>query len=987
MQGSALAKMPDFPSFFEALWGHKPFPWQRMLADLVSSRAWPQVLDLPTASGKTACIDIAIYALASQAEQPLGRRTAPRRIWFVVDRRIVVDEAFERAARIAEKLEEAKSGPLRAVADRLRSSNGTKRPLAVARLRGGTLRDDGWARIPSQATVITSTVDQVGSRLLFRGYGHSLLTAPVFAGLVANDSLVILDEAHCAVPFMQTLEAIRRYRSERWAAEPIPSPFGFVVMSATPPRGIPQESVFPGRQRQHALDHPELARRLATAKLAELVLLSRRGNSAPDPLISEATARAAKFVRDGKRRVAVMVNRVRTAVDLAGELGNVLSHQAHVVLLTGRIRPLERDRLVEYWTRFLRARDPEDPELPVVVVATQCLEVGADFSFEALITECASLDALRQRFGRLARLGSHEPAPAAILIREAEAKGKRPDPIYGEALAKTWEWLVEQADKDAQGHLVVDMGVEALESRLREVEDVSPYFAPNPQAPMLLPAHLDLLCQTSEPAHPEPDVSLYLHGQPSAPEVSVVWRADLPPAETPNWEQSWEEIVALCPPTSSEMLQVPLWLLRSWLAQKAAEGLAAGDFGDVEGSTGEAEQLGESIRPCVVWRGRDRSKVARWAREIKPGDVVVLPAAYGIEGLGQAVGEKALGPERLDLWEVARMAAGYAPGVRLHPAILNPWLTCPPLADLVALAKSPAPDPEKLDEAIQAVLDYRQQGEDSPPPPPLWWLELLAKARGGRVVGHPDVGLILFARTPKRPEAEPDLFADDDDLTSAADREVTLAEHADLVARAALLIAERCLPPHLHRVLEIAARWHDAGKLDPRFQVLLRQGDEIAAAAAPEPIAKSASVPSSPLRRRAIREAVGLPENFRHEMLSLELAKAFAKLPEDPLQAELVLHLISSHHGYARPFAPVAPDASPPPVRGVFQGMDVELESQARLQLVPAYRVDSGVPERFWRLTRRYGWWGLAYLEALLRLADWYASNFAVTAGDGGASS
>jgi hypothetical protein len=48
---------------------------------------------LPTASGKTACIDAAILALATTARQAPEKRM-PRRIWFVVDRRIVVDEAF-----------------------------------------------------------------------------------------------------------------------------------------------------------------------------------------------------------------------------------------------------------------------------------------------------------------------------------------------------------------------------------------------------------------------------------------------------------------------------------------------------------------------------------------------------------------------------------------------------------------------------------------------------------------------------------------------------------------------------------------------------------------------------------------------------------------------------------------------------------------------------------------------------------------------------
>src|SRR5581483_512991 len=152
----------------------------------------------------------------------------------------------------------------------------------------------------------------------------------------ANDSLIFLDEAHCAVPFMQTLRAIARYRGPAWAEAPVPAPFAFVVMSATPPAEIPAEDVFPGAARADALAHPELDRRLRASKPAELVKVGgrrpgKRGGSAPgeerrdgdaedDALGVDASERAAGFLRGGRRRVAVMVNRVRTAAAVVGRL-------------------------------------------------------------------------------------------------------------------------------------------------------------------------------------------------------------------------------------------------------------------------------------------------------------------------------------------------------------------------------------------------------------------------------------------------------------------------------------------------------------------------------------------------------------------------------------------------------------------------------------------------------------------------------------------
>src|SRR5438445_4994712 len=117
------------------------------------------------------------------------------------------------------------------------------------------------------------------------------------------------------------------------------------------------------------------------------------------------------------------------------------------------MRPIDRDRQAE------RLRSVVGPDRPKVtaetsfVVATQCLEVGADYDFDALVTECASLDALRQRFGRLNRGGRDINAQAVILIDNEQVKDeadleheKSLDPIYGNALSRTWNWLNEHAE-------------------------------------------------------------------------------------------------------------------------------------------------------------------------------------------------------------------------------------------------------------------------------------------------------------------------------------------------------------------------------------------------------------------------------------------------------------------------------------------------------------------------------------------------------------
>ena len=470
----------------------------------------------------------------------------------------------------------------------------------------------------------------------------------------------------------------------------------------------------------------------------------------------------------------------------------------------------------------------------------------------------------------------------------------------------------------------------------------------------------------------EPDISLFLHGKErGVPEVRIVWRADLPADK----QSEWGEIIALCPPVSGEMLSVPIYRLRAWLAEETSEDDETSDMeGAVMASDGADEAQGvnnrnKTIRPALVWRGRDNSRVADLASAIKPNDVIIVPAAYGMPEAGQAAPTETLGKDGLDVYEPAQGTSGRPPTMRLNRAVLAPWLGCESVEELVSVAEDPAKERAAIQSAISALV------ADHTVTLPQWLRDLVDKVRDGRIENHPGGGCVLFAKKDSMPgAAEPDLFADDDDLLSAIGGEVTLERHSVSVERALEKIAGRCLAGEFLDPLRHAAYWHDVGKLDDRFQLVLRQGDEIASGL-DEPLAKSAFVPASPARRKAIRTAVGLPEGFRHEMLSLQLAERYAVQPIPEQDTDIFLHLVASHHGYARPFAPVVPDPEPPAISGRHDDVGITMSAAERAESVPPHRLGSGVADRFWRLTRQYGWWGLAYLEAVLRLADWYGSE------------
>ena len=254
---------------------------------------WPGVLDLPTGAGKTAALDIAVFHLALDAAGG-GEGRAPVRIAFVVDRRLIVDDAFARARELCRalrwsllgdkdagcvlrKVPEAEAGMrsvraepvVRRTALRLCRLAGGGQPALIARsLRGGAPREDDWARTPVQPTILCSTVDQVGSRLLFRGYGVSDRMKPIHAGLLGSDCLILLDEAHLSAPFRQTLTGHRLACAGR-TPRAVPCRWRFCRRR----RRLPPSRHLPPLSADDRM-HPVLAARIRApkpARLAEIV--------------------------------------------------------------------------------------------------------------------------------------------------------------------------------------------------------------------------------------------------------------------------------------------------------------------------------------------------------------------------------------------------------------------------------------------------------------------------------------------------------------------------------------------------------------------------------------------------------------------------------------------------------------------------------------------------------------------------------------------
>jgi len=451
-----------------------------------------------------------------------------------------------------------------------------------------------------------------------------------------------------------------------------------------------------------------------------------------------------------------------------------------------------------------------------------------------------------------------------------------------------------------------------------------------------------------------------------------VWR--LGAAYGEEDEQSLIERLDACRPSSLEAVTVPLGAARRWLTGKTASAIA-----DVV--SGDAEDDGDDDRrrrrdphantPVALrWEGDDSEWVT--GDELRPGDVLVVDVTRG--GLTAGSFDPDGTTPITDLGDIAQVRGRGVAALRLEEGALEAW-SLPD--DVRAALPKLMPEDTALD-TKKRVQDWLSTLPMTLPSSFLgtareWQAVTRAWASRRMRVMTGAGGLLSVNASLPRADVDPesaDALTEDDD-SSFRQVQVTLKDHSTDVRDFAARFTKSVGFDHkIAADVTLAAWLHDVGKADPRFQRWLVGGSEVRAAVLAEPLAKSALPSGNPRQRRQAKARAGYPTGYRHELLSLDMIKGQESVLGRAHDRDLVLHLVASHHGWCRPFAPPIDHADDFPVTLQHDG-DV-LAGVTRHRLA---RLDSGVADRFWGLLDRYGWWGLAWLEAVLRLADHRASE------------
>lgn len=955
----------SFSESFVVLTGHSPMRWQHRLFNRLVAGKIPAALDLPTGLGKTSVMAIWLVARALAQESALN--AIPRRLVYVVDRRAVVDQATEEAEKLRKAidgqaehfaaLDEGRRTQARHTAAELKERLGfeSARRLPISTLRGAYVASREWLDDPAAPAIIVGTVDMIGSRLLFEGYGVSRKMRPYQAGLLGADTLVVLDEAHLVPPFEAMLRSVVEQGLEFGPCigdgRDIVPPFKLLSLSATGrSRPVADGGVAntPFRLEGEDLSDPVVKQRLAAKKSLGFVPIAAEKGALAEALVQQAwrlSGEGSSPVRCllycNSREIAETVTEKLDKLASSGRKATVA--RADTELFVGARRVKERE-LARRWLQdhgFLAGSAA--PSKPSFLIATSAGEVGVDLDADHMVCDLVPWERMVQRLGRVNRRG--ESAATIIVVHSDEPKPKKPDAPTEPEERQTTGYnslavlrMLPDVDggRDASPGAVRDLKLRAETDQAWRVK-IDQATTPEPLHPALSRALVDAWSMTSLEHHTgRPEVAPWLRGWvEEEPQTTIIWRTYLPLSIADDGRMAMpskkaiEAFFEAAPPHESEKLETETHRAVGFVQGRARTLLERGwdvpekraDVDDDALATGDDIETAEAGAPPTVPQ----------IKELRREDIVAF--AFSPDGGHTA---------RYTLGELAQERKGRAKD-EFHDELIGKMLIMDTrfggLANGLLKYESDADFPtadasdawsEEAGFRVRRATpeNYASKEED-------WRFEddLILRTDGN---GDPTEWLVVehYQNAAQSEEGR------------SVSKPQELGEHQSWAAQKAREIAAKIgLSGAPAEALALAAFLHDEGKRAQRWQRAFKARRDAERCGLTGPLAKT---------RGPIDQAI--LDGYRHELGSLpyvEQNAEFKDLPDD--WRELVLHLVAAHHGQARPVIET---------RGCEDGPPSLLEERAR-----------DVALRFARLQKRWGPWGLAWWEALLRAADQQASR------------
>ncbi|NOZ51631.1 MAG: type I-U CRISPR-associated helicase/endonuclease Cas3 [Gammaproteobacteria bacterium] len=825
-----LTLSEKFDAWFYPLFGKEPMHWQRRLFHQLVDDGVPPYLDMPTGLGKTSVM--AIWLIARVFNSAL-----PRRLVYVVDRRAVVDQATREAEKLKNSLKNQDA--LDEICQRLGLA---EKVLPVSTLRGQLADNREWLSDPTSPAIVVGTIDMIGSRLLFEGYGVSRNMRSFYAGLLGVDTLVVLDEAHLCPPFEALLSSIANDKTFHQLAgvtqNPVP---GFMLLPLSATSQNHQENAF----RLEAEDSKDkmVKNRLKAEKKLTIYKLDS------DVKLFEALVDKATALAGDNNRVLVYCDSRKEALKVQDGIEKQVK-RARINLLTGARRVRERMALSQWLEEhgFIKIDKDIKLKVPAFLVATSAGEVGIDLNADHMVCDLVSFERMVQRLGRVNRYGEGSAIIEVVAIppKASNARAQQSAANYKARLAM----LEELSLLGGTGYSAAPAEFEKLKQRVPQepllLEKIRAASTPEPLRPALTRALLDAWSMTSLAEHTgRPDVEPWLRGWVGndEPQTSAAWREYLPwpdDATKPNANEV-KAFFEAAPIHLTEILETNVNELVDILIKRATETLKNFDGSADRNSPAciVLNRAGELQNSFTVEQLKDlgaksaKRDKERFYSQIRGCQVVVARLLGGInkDGLLDA-------------------NAGYEGLKTLDSGWDND------VVDAIGYQVYKNPNAIEKNWKTNYTLNLPEKNNNEDPVSQLVVVAL--RCKGGSRMGDQAIARVCQ----------------------------TLDEHRQQVASAAEHIAQRLgLNENYRKMLVAAARLHDAGKEREMWQNAMcapREG---------RPYAKTQGGGNGRFLH-----------GYRHEFGSLndaENSDELRGLPED--LHELALHLIASHHGYSRP--------------------------------------------------------------------------------------